>query len=89
MTYMSINEFNANTSAAFARAEKGERIIITRRGKEILTLSTDGIAAAVAEEQRRKDALERLRALMSQGLAFGGPATYDERTGSDRDEKWD
>ena len=88
MGVMSINEFNKNISHAIARAENGEEIVITRRGKEILCLSQNALIEAKARVVERDASLTRLRELMQQSLPFGGPATYDERTGSDRDEKW-
>jgi hypothetical protein len=49
----------------------------------------DGVAEAIAAEAQRKASLARMLEIMSKGYDFGGPATDDERTGSDRDSKWD
>jgi prevent-host-death family protein len=74
---MSINEFNKNISAAIARVEKGEELILTRHGKEVAFVSTRDLAEKAA---RKKANLARLTALFNEGLDFGGPATYEERT---------
>ena len=77
MTYISINEFNKNISEAIARVEKGEELVLTRHGKEIAFISTRDLAEKIA---RKKAAAERLAELFNEGLDFGGPATYEERT---------
>jgi antitoxin (DNA-binding transcriptional repressor) of toxin-antitoxin stability system len=77
MTYMSINEFNKNISAAIARVELGEELILTRRGKEVAFVSSREMEAKMA---RKKAAVDRLMDLFKQGPGFDGPATYEERT---------
>ena len=77
MTHMSINEFNKNISAAIARVEKGEELVLTRHGKEIAFISTRELEEKVA---RKKAAADTLMEVFKEGLEFGGPATYEERT---------
>ncbi len=89
MGVVSINEFNKNISAVLQRAEGGEEIVLTRHGKEILCLSKSALREAKARELERQEAAESLIKLLKKGLNFGGPATYEERTGSDRFDKWD
>jgi antitoxin (DNA-binding transcriptional repressor) of toxin-antitoxin stability system len=89
MGVMSIDAFNRNISKAITLAENGEDIVLTRHGKEILRLLRDGVAEAIAAEAQRKASLARMLEIMSKGYDFEAPATYDERTGSDRDSKWD
>lgn len=79
MGVMSIREFNANVSKAFAKVEAGELIEITRNGKVIAEIRP--------KRQNRMDdpefvaARERLLAGMAEGIAgISGPFTYEERT---------
>ncbi len=79
MGVMSIREFNANVSKAFAKVEAGELIEITRNGKVIAEIRP--------KRQNRMDdpefvaARERLLAGMAKGIAdINGPFTYEERT---------
>lgn len=79
MGVMSIREFNANVSKAFAKVEAGELIEITRNGKIIAEIRP--------KRQNRMDdpefvaARERLLAGMAKGIAdINGPFTYEERT---------
>jgi antitoxin (DNA-binding transcriptional repressor) of toxin-antitoxin stability system len=78
MTYMSVRELNANISKALADAETGEDLILTRNGRPFLRVTREGIGD---REAKREQALVSLRALMDQGIDFGGAASYDERTG--------
>ena len=80
MNVMSIREFNANTSAAFAKVEAGETIDVTKNGKVI--------AEVRPKPKNRLDdpliraAYERIKARMEIGISgLTGPATYEERTG--------
>ena len=80
MRVMSIREFNANTSAAFAKVEAGETIDVTKNGKVI--------AEVRPKPKNRLDdpeflaARERLIAGFKKGIpGLKGPATYEERTG--------
>jgi prevent-host-death family protein len=77
MTYMSINEFNKNISAAIARVERGEELVLTRHGKEVAFVSTRDLAEKIA---RKKAAADRLMELLRSEPYFDGPATYEERT---------
>ncbi len=80
MGVMSIREFNANTSKAFAKVEAGEVIEITRNGKPIAEI-----------RPKRKDRMDdpefrAARERFLEGLKTGvpgltGPATYEDRTG--------
>lgn len=79
MGVMSIREFNANTSAAFAKVEAGETIEVSKNGKVF--------AEVRPKRQNRMDdpefraAREQLLAsLREQPLGLSGPATYEERT---------
>lgn len=78
MGVISIREFNSNISKALARVEAGETLDITRNGKVIAELRP--------KQRRRSDDaewqknFERLMELFDNGVALGGPATYDERT---------
>lgn len=80
MGVMSIREFNANVSAAFAKVEAGETLKITRNGQVI--------AEVRPERKNRMDdpefraAYERLVKGLEEGIpGLSGPATYEERTG--------
>jgi len=81
MGVISMREFNANISRVFARVDAGEDMIVTRQGKKPIRLAATELPD---EEERREQALKRLRELMEEGLDMGGPATYEERTGIDR-----
>jgi antitoxin (DNA-binding transcriptional repressor) of toxin-antitoxin stability system len=79
MGVMSIREFNANTSAAFAKVEAGERLEITKNGKVIAEIRPKQANKMDDPEFRSKrEAL--LNSLKNQPLGLSGPATYDERT---------
>jgi antitoxin (DNA-binding transcriptional repressor) of toxin-antitoxin stability system len=80
MGVMSIREFNANVSAAFAKVEAGETLEITRNGQVI---------AEVRPKRKNRMDDPEFRAKwekFTQGLKEGvpgltAPATYEERTG--------
>ncbi len=78
MGVMSVREFNQNVSKALAQVEAGEEIILTRHGKRIARVTREGLLKD--DEQRQKN-VASLNELMEQGIDFGGPATYEERTG--------
>jgi antitoxin (DNA-binding transcriptional repressor) of toxin-antitoxin stability system len=79
MGVMSIREFNANTSAAFAKVEAGERLEITKDGRVIAEIRPKKANKMDDPEFRAKrEAL--LNSLKNQPLGLSGPATYDERT---------
>lgn len=79
MGVMSIREFNANTSGAFAKVESGETIEVTRHGKVIARVLPP-IAKNRMDDPEFRAARERFLAGLGQ-LDLGGPATYKERTG--------
>ena len=80
MGVMSIREFNANMSKAFAKVEAGEIIKVTRNGKVIAKVVPEYNNAMDDPEYRAKD--ERMMMLLREGLpGLNGPATYEERTG--------
>lgn len=79
MGAMSIREFNANISKALSAAENGEDIVLTRHGKQVLRVTREGLASKSSMQPDR--AILRLRELLEKGIGFGGPATYEERTG--------
>jgi antitoxin (DNA-binding transcriptional repressor) of toxin-antitoxin stability system len=80
MGIMSIREFNANTSKAFALVEAGETIKVTKKGKVIARVTPERVNHMDDPEYRAK--YEKMMALMREGLpGLKGPATYEERTG--------
>jgi antitoxin (DNA-binding transcriptional repressor) of toxin-antitoxin stability system len=80
MGVMSIREFNANTSKAFAQVEAGETIKVTRNGKVIANVVPERTNPMDDPEYRAK--YEKMMALMREGIpGLKGPATYKERTG--------
>ena len=80
MGVMSIREFNANMSKAFAKVEAGETIKVTRNGKVIANVVPERSNPMDDPEYRAK--YEKMMALMREGLpGLKGPATYEERTG--------
>lgn len=78
MSIMSIREFNANISRTLAKVEAGEDVVLTRNGRPTVRLTRED---PHAKDERRRSAIEQLRKMMDQGFDFGGPATYEERTG--------
>ena len=80
MGVMSIREFNANTSKAFAKVEAGETIEVTRNGKVIAEVTPKRKNRMDDPEYRRN--WERMIKGMEEGIpGLTGPATYEERTG--------
>jgi prevent-host-death family protein len=79
MGILSIREFNANVSRAIARVEAGETIEITRNGKVAAQLAPKRLGRS--DDPKWRGDLERLGKLLDEGVALGGAATYDERTG--------
>jgi antitoxin (DNA-binding transcriptional repressor) of toxin-antitoxin stability system len=80
MGVMSIREFNANTSAAFAKVEAGETIKVTKNGKVIANVVPERVNRMDDPEYRAK--YEKMMAMMREGIpGLEGPATYEERTG--------
>lgn len=74
MGVMSIREFNADTSAAFAKVEAGESFDITKNGKVIAEIRP--------KRKNRMDDPEFVaaRARLREGIpGLSGPATYEER----------
>lgn len=79
MGVMSIREFNANTSAAFAKVEAGETIEVTRHGKVIAEIRPKR-KNRLDDPNVRAAREELLANLRERPLGLSGPATYDERT---------
>ncbi len=80
MGVMSIREFNANTSAAFAKVAAGETIKVTKNGKVIANVVPERINRMDDPEYQAK--YEKMMAIMRKGIpGLEGPATYEERTG--------
>ncbi len=80
MNVMSIREFNANTSKAFAKVEAGEVIKVTRNGKVIASVVPERVNHMDDPEYRAR--YEKMIAGMREGIpGLKGPATYEERTG--------
>jgi antitoxin (DNA-binding transcriptional repressor) of toxin-antitoxin stability system len=83
MGVMSIREFNANTSAAFAKVEAGESLDITKNGKVIAEIRPKRANRMDDPEYRAR--YEKMLAGMREGIpGLSGPATYEERTGRGR-----
>jgi antitoxin (DNA-binding transcriptional repressor) of toxin-antitoxin stability system len=83
MGIMSIREFNANVSKAFAKVKAGETIKVTSNGKVIATVSPERVNRMDDPEFRA--ARERMLEGFKTGIpGLGGPATYEERTGRGR-----
>jgi antitoxin (DNA-binding transcriptional repressor) of toxin-antitoxin stability system len=79
MGVMSIREFNANTSAAFAKVEAGEIFDITKNGRVIAEIRPKRKNKMDDPEYRAKYA--EMMAMMREGvLGLTGPFTYEERT---------
>lgn len=80
MGVMSIREFNANISTAFARVEAGETIEVTKNGKVIAEIRPK--RANRLDDPEFRAAYERLVKGWEKGIpGLTGPATYEERTG--------
>ena len=80
MGVMSIREFNANTSAAFAKVEAGETIEVTKNGKVIAEIRPK--RANRLDDPKVRAAWEQLREGFKTGIpGLTGPATDEERTG--------
>jgi antitoxin (DNA-binding transcriptional repressor) of toxin-antitoxin stability system len=80
MGVMSIREFNANTSAAFAKVEAGETIEVTKNGRVIAEIRPKRVNRLDDPDVRA--AWEKLREGFKTGIpGLEGPATYEERTG--------
>jgi antitoxin (DNA-binding transcriptional repressor) of toxin-antitoxin stability system len=79
MGVMSIREFNANTSKAFALVEAGETIKVTKNGKIIASVIPERANRMDDPEYRAK--YEKMTAMMREGIpGLKGPLTYEERT---------
>jgi antitoxin (DNA-binding transcriptional repressor) of toxin-antitoxin stability system len=79
MGIMSIREFNANVSKAFAKVKAGETIKVTSNGKVIATVIPERVNRMDDPEFRA--ARERLLERMERGIpGLKGPFTYEERT---------
>lgn len=80
MSVMSIREFNANTSAAFAKVEAGETIDVTKNGKVIAEVRPK--PKNRLDDPAFKAAYQRMLEGLEEGIpGLTGPATYEERTG--------
>lgn len=79
MGVMSIREFNANTSAAFAKVEAGESFDITKNGKVIAEIRPKRMNRMDDPDHRAK--WEKMMEGMREGIpGLTGPLTYEERT---------
>lgn len=79
MGVMSIREFNANTSAAFAKVEAGETIEVTKNGKVIAEIRPKRANRMDDPEFRAK--WEAMMTSMREGIpGLKAPFTYEERT---------
>jgi antitoxin (DNA-binding transcriptional repressor) of toxin-antitoxin stability system len=79
MGVMSIREFNANASAAFAKVEAGESFDITKNGKGIAEIWPK--RANKMDDAEYRERYENMLAMMREGIpGLKGPFTYEERT---------
>jgi antitoxin (DNA-binding transcriptional repressor) of toxin-antitoxin stability system len=79
MGIMSIREFNANVSKAFAKVKAGETIKVTSNGKVIATVIPERLNRMDDPEYREK--YEKMLSLMREGIpGLKAPFTYEERT---------
>lgn len=79
MGVMSIREFNANTSAAFAKVEAGESFDITKNGKVIAEIRPKRKNRMDDPDYREK--WEKMMAMMRKGIpGLKGPLSYEDRT---------
>ncbi len=80
MGVMSIREFNANASAAFAKVEAGETIEVSKNGKVFAEIRPK--RKNRMDDPEFRGAYERLVEGFKTGIpGLTGPATYEERTG--------
>jgi prevent-host-death family protein len=68
--YASLREVNQNLSHYVKVAEKGEEVIITRRGQPVARLAAVEAVKKLSEEQRL--ARERTQHRMQRGYSLGG-----------------
>lgn len=75
---ISAREANQQFSQLLAAVERGEEVTITRQGHPVAVMAP--VARPVDDEarSRRAEAVERMVALMQEGLPLGGPFTRDE-----------
>jgi antitoxin (DNA-binding transcriptional repressor) of toxin-antitoxin stability system len=79
MGVLSIREFNANASKAFAKVEAGETLDITKNGKVFAEIRPKQKNRMDDPEFRKK--WEAMMASMREGIpGLKGPFTYEERT---------
>lgn len=79
MGVMSIREFNANSSKAFAKVEAGETLDITKNGKVFAEIRPKQKNRMDDPDFQRK--WESMMASMREGIpGLKGPLTYEERT---------
>jgi antitoxin (DNA-binding transcriptional repressor) of toxin-antitoxin stability system len=79
MGVMSIREFNANSSKAFAKVEAGETLDITKNGKVFAEIRPKQKSRMDDPEFQRK--WEAMMMSMREGIpGLKGPFTYEERT---------
>jgi antitoxin (DNA-binding transcriptional repressor) of toxin-antitoxin stability system len=79
MGVMSIREFNANTSAAFAKVKAGETIEVSSHG-EVFAEIRPKRKNRLDDPKIRAAREQLLSGLREQPIGLSGPATYDERT---------
>jgi antitoxin (DNA-binding transcriptional repressor) of toxin-antitoxin stability system len=79
MGVMSVREFNANTSKAFALVQAGETIDVTKNGKVIAEVRPKTVSRM--DDPAYQEKYDRMMAMMRQGIpGLKGPLTYEERT---------
>lgn len=79
MGVMSIREFNANASAAFAKVKAGETIEVSSHGEVFAEIRPK--RKNRLDDPKTREARDKLLAnLREHPLALSGPATYDDRT---------
>ena len=72
---ITVRDANQGFSKLIARVERGVRFIVTKKGKPVARI-TPADAQDGAREQRRRVAVERLRALMQSGVTSDEGWTY-------------
>jgi prevent-host-death family protein len=79
--YASLREVNQNLSHYVKLVEKGEEVIITRRGQPVARLAAVETANKLSEEQRL--ARERTQHRMQRGYSLGG-GQFDRNASHER-----
>jgi prevent-host-death family protein len=71
-------EADQQFSQLLAAVERGEEVTITRQGLPVAVIAPVARQDDAEARARRAEAVERMVALMQEGLPLGGPFTRDE-----------